>query len=73
MTADNYTINKVYRNILENKLSDNLLNPFLLIYNNNDCTFISIDILNETPGVQTACHSYNKIICNNNEINNYPI
>ena len=40
----------------------------------NDSTLISTDILNHIPGEQRTYHSYDKIICDNdNDINNYPV
>ena len=66
-------INEVYGNISENILSDNILDPVILAYK-NDCTWINTDILNQIPGEQRIYHSYDKIICDNdNDINNYPV
>ena len=40
----------------------------------NDCILIKTDILNQIPGEQRTYHSYDKIICDNdNDINNYPV
>jgi hypothetical protein len=71
---ENNIINEVYGNISENILSDNILKSVILAPKNDDCTFINTDILNRIPGEERTYHSYDKIICDNdNEINNYPV
>ena len=70
----NNIINELYGNISENILSDHMLDPVILASKNDDCTLINTDILNQLPGEQRIYHSYDKIICDNdNGINNYPV
>ena len=62
----------MYGNISENIFSDNILNSVILAPKNYDYTLINTDILNQIPGEQRTYHSYDKIICDNdNDINNY--
>ena len=71
---ENNIFNEVYGKNSENVLSDNILKSVILSPKNDDCTFINTDILNRIPGEQKAYHSYDKIICDDdNEINNYPV
>ena len=54
--------------------SDNILDSVILAPQNDDCTLINTDILNQIPGEQRTYHSYDKIICDNgNDINNPPV
>ena len=55
----------MYENISENILSDNILDPVILVSKNDDCTWINTDILNQIPGEQRIYQSYDKIICDN--------
>ena len=48
----NNIINEVYGNISENILSDNILDPLILLSKNYDCTWINTDILNQILGEQ---------------------
>lgn len=71
---ENYIINEVYGNISENIFSYDILKSVILAPKNDDCNLINTDILNRIPGEQKTYHSYDKIICDNdNEINNYPV
>ena len=63
--GDKNDINEVYGYISENILSDNILDSVILAPENNDCTWINSDILNQIPGQQRTYHSYDKIICDN--------
>ena len=64
----------MYGNISENTLSYNILDPVILSSKNDDCTWINTDILNQIPGEQRIYHSYDEIICDNdNDINKYPV
>ena len=50
------------------------MEPVILASEYDDCTLINTDILNQIPGEQRIYHSYDKIICyNDNDINNYPV
>ena len=41
------------------------MDPVILAFKNDDCTWINTDILNQIPGEQRIYHSYDKIICDN--------
>ena len=70
----NSNINEVYGNISKNILSDNILDSIILAPKNDYCPLINTDMLNQIPGEQRTYHSYDKIICDNdNDINNYPV
>ena len=70
----NNIVNEVYGNISENILLGNILDPVISASENYDFTLINTVILNQIPGEQRIYHSYDKIICNNdNDINNYPV
>lgn len=51
------------------------MNSVIFAPTNDNCTLINTDnILNQIPGEQRTYHSYDKIICDNdNDINNYPV
>ena len=59
---------------LEYFITDNILKSVILAPKNDDSTFINTDILNRIPAEQITYHSYDNILCDDdNEINSYPV